>query len=286
MASIRKRGSRINVQIRKKGYPLVSKSFVSLTVAKKWAVVTEADMERCLHLVIPDDTTVGELLDRYRREILPTHKGQQVERYRLGTLKRYFGPMRVTDLTAQEVAKYRDHRLKEVSPASLKRELTILSRVLTLSSKDWGIALPQNPVKMISLPRADKARTRRLEAGEEEKLLQITNQKLRRVIILALETAMRRGEILNIKKSHINYSKSVLLIPSTKNDQSRTIPLSSQALTALRGHLLPPALVEAPASPGNHHPNRPKAGHALTFKLDQSVGAGQNLEAETVRRPA
>jgi integrase len=145
--------------------------------------------------------------------------------------------MRVTDLTAQEVAKYRDHRLKEVSAASLKRELVILRRVLTLASKDWGIALPQNPVRMITLPKADKARTRRLEAGEEEKLLQITNQKLRRVIILALETAMRRGEILNIKKSHINYSKSVLLIPSTKNDQSRTIPLSSQALTALRGQL-------------------------------------------------
>ena len=78
---------------------------------------------------------------------------------------------------------------------------------------------------MITLPKADKARTRRLEAGEEEKLLQSTNQKLRRVIILALETGMRRGEILNIKKSHINYSKSVLLIPSTKNDQPRTIPL-------------------------------------------------------------
>ena len=145
--------------------------------------------------------------------------------------------MRVTDLTPKEVANYRDIRLKEVSAASLKRELVILRRVLTLASKDWGITLPQNPVKMITLPKADQARTRRLEAGEEEKLLQSNNQKLRRVIILALETAMRRGEILNIKKSHIDYQNSVLLIPSTKTDQPRTIPLSSQALTALRGQL-------------------------------------------------
>ena len=121
--------------------------------------------------------------------------------------------------------------------ASLKRELVIIRRVLTLARKDWGIALPQNPVKMITLPKADKARTRRLEAGEEEKLLQSTNQKLRRVIILALETAMRRGEILNIKKSHIDLPKSVLFIPSTKTDQPRTIPLSSPALKALRGQL-------------------------------------------------
>ena len=145
--------------------------------------------------------------------------------------------MKLIHLTPKEIAKYRDRRLKKVSPASLKRELVILNRVLSLSSRDWGIALPQNPVRMITLPRADQARTRRLEAGEEEKLLQSTNPKLRRVIILALETAMRRGEILNIKKSHIDFQKSVLLIPSTKADVPRTIPLPSQAITALRGQL-------------------------------------------------
>jgi len=237
MATIRKRKGRYNIQIRKQGYPSITKTFSSIAVARKWAAGVEADMERRLHVVIPDHTTVGNLLERYIREILPTHKGQQAERYRLGNLKRHFGDMRLVDLTSKEVAKYRDNRLKEVTPASLKRELVILRRVLTLATKDWGIALPQNPVRMITLPKADKARTRRLEAGEEEKLLQITNQKLRRVIILALETGMRRGEILNIKKSHINYSKSVLLIPSTKADEPRTIPLSSQALTALRGQL-------------------------------------------------
>ena len=73
--------------------------------------------------------------------------------------------------------------------------------------------------------KGNKARIRRLEAREEEKLLQSASQKLRQVIILTLETAMRRGGILNIKKSHINYSRSVLLIPCTKTDQARTIPI-------------------------------------------------------------
>ena len=48
---------------------------------------------------------------------------------------------------------------------------------------------------------------------------------------------MRRGEILSIKKSHIDFNKSVLFIPSTKTDTPRTIPLSSQAITALRGQM-------------------------------------------------
>ena len=138
----------------------------------------------------------------------------------------FFGGLKLIHLTSQEVAKYRDARLAEVTPASLKRELTIFSQALTTTSNDWGIAVPQNPIKMISLPKADKPRTRRLEPGEETKLLQSSNQKLRRVIILALETAMRRGEILFIKRSHIDFQKSVLLIPSTKTDTPRTIGAS------------------------------------------------------------
>jgi hypothetical protein len=167
MATIRKYRGKFNAQIRKKGYPFISKSFVSLTVAKKWAAITEVDMERHLHLAIPDDTTIRELLERYRREILPTHKGQQAEGYRIQTLLGFLGALKLIHLTPKEIAQYRDHRLKEVSPASLKRELVILSRILTLASRDWGIVLPQNPVKMISLPKADEARTRRLEIEEE-----------------------------------------------------------------------------------------------------------------------
>jgi len=112
-----------------------------------------------------------------------------------------------------------------------------LSRVLTIASRDWGISIPQNPVKMISLPKADKARTRRLEAGEKKRLLQSANPELHRIITLALETGMRRGEILSIKKSHIDFNKSVLFIPSTKTDTPRSIPLSSAAITSLRGQL-------------------------------------------------
>jgi len=235
MATIRKRGSSYNVQIRKEGYPSITKTFTSISVARKGAKGGEADMERRIHVEVPDQTTVGELLKRYQRQILPSHKGQQVEAYRLKTLKRHLGGFRLIHLTPKEIASYRDLRLKEVSSASLKRELTILSRVLTIASRDWGISIPQNPVKMISSPKADKARTRRLEAGEKERLLQGANPELHRIITVALETGMRRGEILSIKNSHIDFNKSVLFIPSTKTDTARSIPLSSVAITPLRG---------------------------------------------------
>ena len=83
---------------------------------------------------------------------------------------------------------------------------------------------------MITLPKSDKARTRRLEAGEEQRLLIGANDQLQRIITLALETGMRRGEILNIKRSHIDFQKSVLLMPSTKTDTPRTISTFQRVL--------------------------------------------------------
>ena len=88
----------------------------------------------------------------------------------------------------------------------------------------------------MSLPKIARGRDRRLEAGEEEKLLACSGE-LKRIIIVALETGMRRGEILNIKRSHIDLAYQTLLIPITKTDTPRTIPLSSRAIEALREQL-------------------------------------------------
>ena len=236
MASIRKFRGKFNVQIRRQGYPSISRTFANLTIAKRWASTTEADMERNLHVVIPDNTTIGELLDRYEEDVSPTHKSHQVEKYRLQTLRTHLGDKRVSALLPSVVCKYRDTRLKAVSPASLKRELTILSSVLNIAIKEWGIGVGQNPVSMISLPKIARGRDRRLKAGEEEQLLSASGE-LKRLIIFALETGMRRGEILNIKKSHIDFTRQTLLIPLTKTDTPRTIPLSSRAIAVLREQL-------------------------------------------------
>ena len=236
MATIRKRGNKYHAQIRKLGYPSITQSFSSLTTAKRWVSVTEADMERHLHVVIPDKTLLGELLDRYEDEVSPLHKSHQVEKYRLKTLKRHLGDISITRLSPALLCKYRDTRLGTVSPASLKRELVILSSVINTAIKEWGINLQNNPVSMVSLPKIARGRDRRLEAGEEEKLLACSGE-LKRIIIVALETGMRRGEILNIKRSHIDLAHQTLLIPITKTDTPRTIPLSSRAIEALREQL-------------------------------------------------
>jgi len=89
----------------------------------------------------------------------------------------------------------------------------------------------------VSLANVDRARDRRLEGGEERKLLDYAGAQLRLLIVIAIETAMRRGEILGIKKSHIDFQNRTLLIPDTKTDRPRSIPLSTRAIKALREQL-------------------------------------------------
>ena len=234
MATIRRRGKTYHVQIRKVGYPPVTKSFSSITVARKWTKATEADMERRLSVSVPSTLTVGDLLERYEFEVIPTHKGNRREIYKSRTLRKNFSKIRLCDLSPSDVRQYRDIRLKTISPATLRRELAVLSSAINHASKEWEIFVSTNPVTTISVPRTANARSRRLEADEQNRLLSASNGELRRIIIIALETGMRRGEILQIRRSHIDFTLQTLLIPLTKTDTPRTIPLSSRAVVSLR----------------------------------------------------
>ena len=129
MASIRKRGRGYHVQIRKNGYQTVTNTLSSLSVARKWAAGVEADMERHLYIEVSESITLLSLLNRYQDEVIPLHKGSKSEKYRIQHLKKHLGHLRLIHLSPHEVSKYRDIRLQAVSPASLKRELVILSRV-------------------------------------------------------------------------------------------------------------------------------------------------------------
>lgn len=132
---------------------------------------------------------------------------------------------------------YRDQRLKvdSANAATVCHELSLLRRILRLASTEWAIPFPQG-IPTIRLPAMPKGRVRRLAAGEEDKLLSlcVDDPVLRDFILLAIETAMRRSEIIAMKWSDIDWESRTLSIPKTKTGVPRVIPLSRKALTVLR----------------------------------------------------
>ena len=233
MGSIRVRQGRYQANVRRKGYATLTKTFTSREVAKRFIKSTEIAMEQGDYAP-RSSMTVGELMQKYEAEYLPTLKnGGDSHKWRVRLIKRYFEDLPLADLTPAHLVKYRDERQLKVAPLTVKRDLSVLSSAINTAVMEWDIPLDLNPVSRIRFKNADVPRDRRLQHGEEELLLSKAYPCLKRQIIVAIETAMRQGEIYSIKKCDINFQNHTLNIPETKTDKPRTIPLSTRALKAL-----------------------------------------------------
>ncbi len=130
-----------------------------------------------------------------------------------------------------------------MSSTTVKRDLVIVSHLFEVARKEWGLPVV-NPVRDIKTPAHNKARERRLESAsdvsesEEKQLLRACqdarNPYLLAVVRLALETAMRQGELIGLRWEHIDLTRRIAHLPQTKNGEARTVPLSTVALQILR----------------------------------------------------
>lgn len=118
MATIRQRGNRVEVQIRRKGWPTVSETFPEKTSVRERATVIEAEMVRGVFMdrSEAERNTLGDLFDRYLRDVSPSKKGASSESYRLRSLRRdAISEYKVAALTSKVLAEWRDRRRKKVS---------------------------------------------------------------------------------------------------------------------------------------------------------------------------
>ena len=241
MATIRKRGERYQVQVRRRGSPDLSKTFVKKSDAEAWGRAMEIQHDRAGVICdarILERTTLGELVTRYRDEISAMKKCEAVERTLLNAfLRQDICQRSIASVTPSDFAAYRNERLKVVSASGFNREMSPLQHMFEIARVEWGIPIAENPVKLMRKPKNNAPRSRRLRPGEYEKLLHFAKARtvpyLEPAIIVAVETAMRRGEILRMKKEHLSMLDGRLLIPVTKNGKPRRVPLSDRALEAL-----------------------------------------------------
>ena len=241
MATIRKLRGRWQAQVRRRGMKPRCRSFDSKLEAEKWARELEAQVDRfgaAPDTKILESTTLGQLLERYQREISPSKRGSVQEIQRLDVLRRHDLAYRtMIGLSQQDIASFRDERLQSVAPSTTVRELAILSHVLEVAIRDWGLPLSRNVVKLVRRPVIRNERSRRLTGDEEQRLLDGCDAGkvafFKTIVILAIETGMRRGEILCLNWSDISHNRRVISLTMTKNGSGREVPLSQRAFDAL-----------------------------------------------------
>lgn len=240
MASIVKRASGWQVQIRKQGYQPISKRFGKKADADIWARITESEMDRGVFIdrSEAERTTLAYILQRYLAEVSVRKLGFSQERSRInGLLSRPISTRILATLKSSDFSAYRESRLAVVCGSTVNKELNILGLVIDTARRDWSINM-DNPVRLIQRPKNNRPRDRRLCDGELEAILSATQSiTLSSIVLFALETAMRRGEIAKAKWNHLKLAQRVLLVPETKTGVPRCIPLSCKAMAIL--HDLP-----------------------------------------------
>lgn len=242
MASIRKLPSgKWNVQIRKRGHAPISKTFTTKTDATKWLRLTEAELEQGLFIdrAEAQSTTLADALTRYRDEVTPSKKGASQKKQRINKwLQHPYAKRSLASLKPSDFASYRDQRLAEVASNTVRLELALVSHLFNVASKEWDIQGMRNPIASIRKPRPSNARSRRLSTPEMCRLLesckQSDNQMLLPLVELALETAMRLGEMLSMTWGQVSVENRTISLFDTKNGEDRTIPLSSRAIAILQ----------------------------------------------------
>ncbi|MDP1573030.1 MAG: site-specific integrase [Pseudomonadota bacterium] len=151
-------------------------------------------------------------------------------------------------LSAATFAQFRDAREKEVTGSTVLRDLQILSAVMNHARREWGISIA-NFVSDLRRPTANQGRKRTIDEAEEARLLHALecggrgadgcylpgtrNPWLHALVVIAIETGMRRGEMLALRREHVDLRKRVAQVVMSKNGEARTVPLSQRAARTL-----------------------------------------------------
>lgn len=242
MASIRKlRTGKYEVQIRRKGFPSTCRNFHSKKDAQEWARFMEGKADRGdlpVSMKVLDGHKVRDIIERYRDEISIKKKSYDSEIFILNAfLRQPLAGWSLNKIQAHDFANYREQRLISVKPGTVNREFAIIKHAFDLAIREWGIPLKENPLAKVNKLKVNNARTRRLLPDEYEALTlamsKTRNNHVMPLIRFAIETGMRRGELLRLTWQEVDFLKRTLFIPVTKNGYSRTIPLTKEAISIL-----------------------------------------------------
>ena len=238
VATFRKRNNKWQVIVRHQSIGTKAQSFQSKAQARRWAYELETALESGLYgKLCPSKITLSDLLDKYLNEITPKKRGREPEARRIKRLlKDSISLYRLDELSSHRLAEFRDRRLSD-GVRACQYDLVIIRHCINLAINEWGLMLDKNPADTLKKPSSNPARERRLSSDELLAFIKASshtrNPHILPIILFALETGMRRGEILSLEWQNINFTKRIAFLPLTKNGTSREVPLSSKAATIL-----------------------------------------------------
>ncbi|MCL1960735.1 MAG: tyrosine-type recombinase/integrase [Desulfovibrionaceae bacterium] len=216
-----------------------SKSFDSLREAVAWRDQQRVLAKATKRKALGDVHTLRQAIQKYHDEIAPEHKGTRWEQLRCGVFLRDIDlplTLPIGRVTDEHVDRWRERRESEVSPASVRREMSLLGSIFTAAARDWKW-IHDTPMKGVKPPTAPPGRDIVLTRPQIKAMLRALGYRRRRpesmsevvanMLLLALRTGMRSGEMEGLAWDHVH--TAYVCLPKTKNGDARDVPLPRKA---------------------------------------------------------
>jgi len=150
----------------------------------------------------------------------------------INALKKHFSGRYLHEITVKSVEEFKSRRMKDVTPATVNRHLACLKSIFNKAIA-WHNYSNVNPVTKVKLFKENNQRTRYLEQEEIDRLLSNCHEYFKELIIIALNTGMRKGELMNMKWRDVNLNQKIIYLYETKNNERREIPINRHVEDAL-----------------------------------------------------
>ncbi len=240
---IRKHGNKWQCIVRIRGIA-VTQSFVSKTDARLFGQRKEVEIRNGTYLnnLKLVEMRLKDLLQLYLERALHKSKRPKILKYEVELMRRMpIARHTLVQLTPVKIAEFRDDRLKAgKSTSTVRSYMKLLSRAITIGQRELGIPLQTNPFNMVEKPKAAPARDRTLNQDELKQLFRACEKcpkfhNLRAIAEVIYLTMSRRGEILKLKRTDVDYMHKVAVLRETKdNNKDRKIGLSPRAIELLQ----------------------------------------------------
>jgi len=210
-----------------------SKRQAEVVLKKRMVQVAEnrfLEVEKCERIKFEKMTEL--YLENYSK---PNKKSSRRDVTSVNNLKPFFAGKYLHEITPLDMEKYKRRRQGKVSNATVNREIACLKHIFT-KAIEWGI-VQKNPGKKVKLLRERNTRLRYLDEKEIRRLYDACAEHLKPVVIVALNTGMRKEEILSLKSKDVDFRSRTISILDTKNGESREIPMNDivyRTLLAIR----------------------------------------------------
>jgi integrase len=207
----------------------------NITQAKqiRAAELLRVEQARILGHAPPGHDTFREVADRYlkyQKARLTPHAYDREEMIRRLHLTR-FDSFKLSSIRKVDLQSYLTERAAETSPYSVRKELVFLTHMFRLAV-EWEI-IPVSPAQGLKAPKLPAGRIRYLQPTELKALLEGCRDGLREIVALAVSTGMRRGEIMGLRYLDVDMANRRILLPQTKNGDSRVVYLNDMAMMVL-----------------------------------------------------